>query len=249
LRGVNRRRLSRNWCPAERAGFLSLSLFSSGYLHSVLSPSLPSSHSIPLGQARAVTRLLDTCVCVCACAFARERAHVLVLELTYLCTLANVCPVRLLTFAFARAVDLFVCVCVCVCARAHVRDCVTICARVNMRGCITCGMRACTCVCPTGTTAGSGANLICMDAHTHTSFIEQTQFRQAICFAEMASSTPCWTQARTLACGLCRCYYFSSLLPHHYTRPRLLRYPVMHSISTLNYPSLGALSRNNLFSS
>jgi hypothetical protein len=36
---------------------------------------------------------------------------------------------------------------------------------------------------------------------------------------------------------------FPALLPNHYTRPRLLRYPVTHSTSTLNYPSLGALSR------
>jgi hypothetical protein len=35
---------------------------------------------------------------------------------------------------------------------------------------------------------------------------------------------------------------FPALLPSHYTRSRLLRYPVTHSISTLNYPSLGALS-------
>ncbi len=49
--------------------------------------------------------------------------------------------------------------------------------------------------------------------HTHTSFIEQTQYRQAICSVEMAPFPPCWTQARTLACGLCRCYYFLLFFP------------------------------------
>jgi hypothetical protein len=85
--------------------------------------------------------------------------------------------------------------------------------------------------------------------HTHTSFIEQTQYRQPICFVEMASSTPFWAQARTLACGLCRCYYYPSLLLRHFTRPRLLRYPVTRSTSTLNCLSFGALSRKDLFSS
>jgi hypothetical protein len=27
--------------------------------------------------------------------------------------------------------------------------------------------------------------------------MEQTQYKQAICFVEMASSTPCWAHART----------------------------------------------------
>ncbi len=34
---------------------------------------------------------------------------------------------------------------------------------------------------------------------------------------------------------------FPALLPNHYTHSRLLRYPVTHSTSTLNYPSLGAI--------
>jgi hypothetical protein len=33
-----------------------------------------------------------------------------------------------------------------------------------------------------------------------------------------------------------------ALLPNHYLRPRLLRYPATHSSSTRNYPSLCALS-------
>ena len=48
---------------------------------------------------------------------------------------------------------------------------------------------------------------------THTSFIEQTQYRQAICSVEMASFTPCWAHARTLACGFCRCNYLLLFFP------------------------------------
>jgi hypothetical protein len=36
---------------------------------------------------------------------------------------------------------------------------------------------------------------------THTSFIEKTQQRQAICFAKMMPSTPCLVLARALACS------------------------------------------------
>ena len=49
--------------------------------------------------------------------------------------------------------------------------------------------------------------------HTHTSFFEQTQYRQAICSVEMASFTPCWAHARTLACGFCRCNYLLLFFP------------------------------------
>ena len=76
---------------------------------------------------------------------------------------------------------------------------------------------------------------------THTSFIEQTQYRQAICFVEMVSSTPCWTQASTLACGLCRCYYF--LLFFRITTHVLVSFvTLLHTLHPLSTILLSVLS-------
>ena len=65
----------------------------------------------------------------------------------------------------------------------------------------------------TVTTTQSCSHQDGMHNTTHTSFIEQTQYRQAICSVEMASFTPCWAHARTLACGFCRCNYLLLFFP------------------------------------